>query len=203
MDFHSSRELSFHPTRVKVKGLVAGWHSFCLFFIFLYIHTFIQSQTYIHSITHTFIQSHIHSFNHTSESLVLHGCASRLREFIAHRPIGFSINNEKCSHSAKSEPRHLDHGPATDLLQIFESGSRSGEIKGIVQPFELGGVTRLIWSAVKFCMAGNLKKNFNGTISREELKTDLCGLMISEMTLSNQSHFPRFFSPRKMTYRPR
>ena len=46
------------------------------------------------------------------------------------------------------------------------------------------------------------KKNiFNGTISREELKTNLCGLMISEMTLSNQSHFPRFFSPRKMTYR--
>ncbi len=42
---------------------------------------------------------------------------------------------------------------------------------------------------------------FNDTISREELKTDLCGLMISEMTLSNQSHFPRFFSPRKMTYR--
>jgi hypothetical protein len=28
-------------------------------------------------------------------------------------------------------------------------------IKGIVQPFELGGVTRLIRSAVKFCMAGN------------------------------------------------
>jgi hypothetical protein len=27
--------------------------------------------------------------------------------------------------------------------------------KGIVQPFELGGVTRLIGSAVKFCMAGN------------------------------------------------
>jgi hypothetical protein len=26
--------------------------------------------------------------------------------------------------------------------------------KGIVQPFELGGVTRLIRSAVKFCMAG-------------------------------------------------
>jgi hypothetical protein len=48
-------------------------------------------------------------------------------------------------------------------------------------------------------MASNLKKNFNGTISREELKTDLCGLMISEMTFSNQSHFPRFFSPRKIT----
>ncbi len=25
--------------------------------------------------------------------------------------------------------------------------------------------------------------------------------MISKMTLANQSHFPRFFSPRKMTYR--
>jgi hypothetical protein len=74
-------------------------------------------------------------------------------------------------------------------------------LKGIVQPFELGGVNRLIRSAVKFCMAGNLKKFFNGTMSREELKTDLCGLMISEMTLSNHSHFPRFFSPQKMTYR--
>jgi hypothetical protein len=31
-------------------------------------------------------------------------------------------------------------------------------VKGIVQPFELGGVTRLIRSAVKFCKAGNLKK---------------------------------------------
>ncbi len=30
--------------------------------------------------------------------------------------------------------------------------------KGIVQPFELGGVTRLIRSAVKFCKAGNKKK---------------------------------------------
>ncbi len=66
--------------------------------------------------------------------------------------------------------------------------------KGIVQPFELGGVTRLIRSAVKFCMAGNKNFFLNGTISREELKTNLCGLMISEMTLSNQSHFPRFFS---------
>jgi hypothetical protein len=35
-----------------------------------------------------------------------------------------------------------------------------GRIKGIVQPFELGGVTRLIPSAVKFCMAGNLKNIF-------------------------------------------
>jgi hypothetical protein len=32
--------------------------------------------------------------------------------------------------------------------------------KGIFQPFELGGVTRLIRSAVKFWNAGNLKKKF-------------------------------------------
>jgi hypothetical protein len=32
--------------------------------------------------------------------------------------------------------------------------------KGIFQPFELGGMTRLIPSAVKFCEAGHLKKNF-------------------------------------------
>ncbi len=31
--------------------------------------------------------------------------------------------------------------------------------KGIVQPFELGGVTSLIPSAVRFCKAGHLKKN--------------------------------------------
>jgi hypothetical protein len=30
-------------------------------------------------------------------------------------------------------------------------------VKGIFQPFELGGVTRLIPSAVKFCEAGHLK----------------------------------------------
>jgi hypothetical protein len=33
-------------------------------------------------------------------------------------------------------------------------------IKGIFQPFELGGVTRLIRSAVKFWKAGNIKKKF-------------------------------------------
>jgi hypothetical protein len=32
------------------------------------------------------------------------------------------------------------------------------KLKGIFQPFELGGVTRLIRSAVKFWKAGNLKK---------------------------------------------
>jgi hypothetical protein len=31
-------------------------------------------------------------------------------------------------------------------------------VKGIVQPFELGGVTSLIPSAVRFCKAGHLKK---------------------------------------------
>ncbi len=30
-----------------------------------------------------------------------------------------------------------------------------GDLKGIVQPFELGGVTSLIQSAVKFCKAGH------------------------------------------------
>ncbi len=34
------------------------------------------------------------------------------------------------------------------------------ELKGIFQPFELGGVTRLIRSAVKFWKAGNLKNFF-------------------------------------------
>ena len=33
-------------------------------------------------------------------------------------------------------------------------------LKGIVQPFELGGVTSLIRSAVKFCKAGHFQENF-------------------------------------------
>ncbi len=44
--------------------------------------------------------------------------------------------------------------------------------KGIFQPFELGGVTRLIPSAVKFCEAGHLKKKNLMIIPREELKTN-------------------------------
>ena len=40
----------------------------------------------------------------------------------------------------------------------------------------MGGVTRLIWSAVKFWKAGNKKKKFNDTNSREELKTNLVRL---------------------------
>ncbi len=44
------------------------------------------------------------------------------------------------------------------------------------------------------------KNFFNDTISQEEHKTIFRGLKISEMTLSNQSHFLQFFGPRKMTY---
>ncbi len=47
-----------------------------------------------------------------------------------------------------------DEGTDTLALYVF---STTYTIKGIVQPFELGGVTRLIRYAVKFCMAGNLK----------------------------------------------
>ncbi len=48
------------------------------------------------------------------------------------------------------------------------------ELKGIVQPFELGGVTRLIQSAVKFCIAGNLKKKFLMVQSRERSLKLIC-----------------------------
>jgi hypothetical protein len=66
--------------------------------------------------------------------------------------------------------------------------------KGYVQPFEPKGVTRLIRSAVKNWRSGNfVKKFFDDTFSREEHKTIYSGLRISKMTLSNQSHFPRFF----------
>jgi hypothetical protein len=37
---------------------------------------------------------------------------------------------------------------------------RKCSFKGIFQPFELGGVTRLIRSAVKFFKAGHLKEIF-------------------------------------------
>ncbi len=49
----------------------------------------------------------------------------------------------------------------------------NGSLKGIFQPFELGGVTRVIRSAVKFCKAGHLNFFFfNDTIPREEIKTN-------------------------------
>ncbi len=46
--------------------------------------------------------------------------------------------------------------------------------KGIVQPFELGGVTRLIRSAVKFCMAGNLKQKILMVQSHERSLKLIC-----------------------------
>ncbi len=46
--------------------------------------------------------------------------------------------------------------------------------QGIVQPFELGGVTRLIRSAVKFCKAGNLKKHFLMVQSHERSLKLIC-----------------------------
>jgi hypothetical protein len=47
-------------------------------------------------------------------------------------------------------------------------------VKGIVQPFELGGVTRLIRSAVKICMAGNLKKEILMVQSHERSSKLIC-----------------------------
>jgi hypothetical protein len=47
-------------------------------------------------------------------------------------------------------------------------------LKGIVQPLELGGVTRLIRSAVKFCMAGYLKKKFLMVQSHERSLKLIC-----------------------------
>jgi hypothetical protein len=49
-----------------------------------------------------------------------------------------------------------------DHRKILSSSNKVSTLeyfKGIFQPFELGGVTRLIPSAVTFCEAGHLKKN--------------------------------------------
>ncbi len=56
-----NRLCSMSPCGVcsSLKGLVAGCHSFCLFFIFLYIHTFIQSQ-FIHP--SPFAEASLHFF---------------------------------------------------------------------------------------------------------------------------------------------
>ncbi len=45
-----------------------------------------------------------------------------------------------------------------DCQLKLDKGPASGFFKGIFQPFELGGMTRLIQSAVKICKAGRLKK---------------------------------------------
>jgi hypothetical protein len=49
-------------------------------------------------------------------------------------------------------------GPPCTVGAISQLFGR--KFKGIFQPFELGGVTRLIRSAVKFWKAGNKKKEF-------------------------------------------
>ncbi len=51
-----------------------------------------------------------------------------------------------------------------DKFSIAHSYTQNRKIvcwlKGIVQPFELGGVTSLIQSAVSFCKAGHFQKKF-------------------------------------------
>ncbi len=42
-----------------------------------------------------------------------------------------------------------------DLKNVSERSWQFNNLKGIFQPFELGGVTRLIRSTVKFWKAGN------------------------------------------------
>ncbi len=69
----------------------------------------------------------------------------------------------------------------------------NGLLKGIFQPFELGGETRLIGPAVINWRSGKFFLIFNDKVSREEHKTIFSGLRISEITLSNQSHFLGFF----------
>jgi hypothetical protein len=79
---------------------------------------------------------------------------------------------------------------------MFEIITYVPVFKGVVQPFELGGLSRRIPSADKNWRSGKFFKIFFiNTISREELKTIFSGLRISEMTLSNQSQFPRFLVP--------
>ncbi len=43
---------------------------------------------------------------------------------------------------------------------VIQPQGVQNRIKGIFQPFELGAVTSLIRSAVKFCMAGHFQKKF-------------------------------------------
>jgi hypothetical protein len=51
--------------------------------------------------------------------------------------------------------------PELELSRLFQrvnQGSQHFVLKGIVQPFELGGVTSPIRSAVRFCKAGHFQK---------------------------------------------
>jgi len=64
---------------------------------------------------------------------------------------------------------------------------------GIVQPFKLGGESRLIWSAIINRMPEKFFLNFDDINSQEDHKTIFSGLRIAGMALSNQSDFKLFF----------
>ncbi len=84
----------------------------------------------------------------------------------------------------------------TEFYSRSNETSHASQFKWLDNTFKLKGVTRLIiLSAVKNWRSGNFLKSFlfNDTISREKRKTIYRGLRLSEMTSSNQSHFPRFF----------
>ncbi len=75
-------------------------------------------------------------------------------------------------------------------------------MKGIVQPFTFGGVTRLIQSGIINWRPGkNFFFYFKDTISREQNKTIYSSLGITGMALSKQSDLTWFFlSPASQLY---
>ncbi len=77
-------------------------------------------------------------------------------------------------------------------LAAIDAIFNTWHIKGIVRPFEFGGLIRLIRSSKINWRPGKFFFNFNATVSREEHKTILSSLRISEMALSNQSDLPVF-----------
>jgi hypothetical protein len=69
-------------------------------------------------------------------------------------------------------------------------------LKGIVQIYEFGGVTRLTRSGIVNWRPGKFFiYNFNDTISREEHKPIYSCIRITGMALSNQSDLMQFWSP--------
>jgi hypothetical protein len=70
------------------------------------------------------------------------------------------------------------------------------KLKGIVRPFEFGGVTSHIPSGVINWRPYKFFLNFNDTVSWREAKIPFtAALRITGMALSNQSELPVFFSP--------
>ncbi len=70
--------------------------------------------------------------------------------------------------------QRYESGSFYQQAKIVRKPSIPVRLKGMVQPFELGGVTRLIRSAVKFCMAGNLKKKILMLQSHERSLKLIC-----------------------------